>query len=75
MIFYCDYTPNALKTMKKNSLTNDDIQEIFNKGMTDGQNRKSMEKDGYKIGVFYEYDGYSLRYVILSTFRRALKYK
>lgn len=75
MIYYCDYTKNALETMDKNRITNDDVQEIFNKGMSEGPNRKTLERDGYKIGVYSRYDAYSLRYIIISTFRRALKYK
>lgn len=75
MIFYCDYTKSALETMQQNGITNADIQELFNKGMSEGQNRKTLEKNGYKIGVYYHYDAISLRYVIISTFRRALKYR
>lgn len=75
MIYYCDFTPNAKRTMEKNHLTNDDIQEIFNKGMTEENTKRVLEKDGYKIGIYYNYDAYSLRYVIISTFRRALRFK
>ena len=58
--------------MEKHGLTNDDIQEIFNYGITESPRSKTLEKNGYKYGVFYYYDGYTLRYVIVSVFKRPL---
>ena len=61
--------------MKKHGITNDDIQEIFNFGLTESQTRKTLERNGFKTGILYQYDGYSRRYVIISVFRRPLKVK
>jgi len=56
-------------------LTNDDVQAIFNHGMSDGQNRRFLDRDGYRTGILFHYDGYTLRYVIESVYKRPLKSK
>ncbi len=75
MIYYCDFTKNAQKDMEKHGVNNDDVQEIFNHGLTESPRSKTLEKDGYKLGVFYYYDGYTLRHVVVSIFKRPLKMK
>ena len=59
--------------MKKHGLTNDDVQLIFNEGMSEGQNRRYIDKDGYHIGILFHYDGYTTRYVIETVTSRPLK--
>lgn len=73
MIFYCDYTKQALELMVKQGITNDDIQEIFNEGFTESLTHKFLDKDGFRTGIYHQYDGYTQRYVILSVYKRPLK--
>lgn len=61
--------------MKKFGLTNDDIQEIFNKGFTESQTSKFLDKNGFRVKIYFNYDAYTLRYVILDVFKRPLKVK
>lgn len=72
MIYFCDYLKPAEQAMKRYGLTNDDIQLIFNKGMSDGLTRKFIDRDGYRVGILFHYDGYTLRYVIESVYKRTL---
>lgn len=71
-VYFCDYTKNALENMKKYGLTNADIQEIFNRGFSESLTHKFLDKDGYRIGVYSQYDGYTLRHVIISVYKRPL---
>lgn len=75
MVYFCDYTKPALKQMEKYGITNADIQEVFNNGFTESQYSKFLDKDGFRTGIHYSYDGYTLRYVIISVYRRPLKIK
>lgn len=59
--------------MEKLDLTNDDIQTIFNVGMAEGLNRRFLDKDDFRIGILFHYDGYTSRYVIESIYKRPLK--
>lgn len=59
--------------MEKFGITNDDIQEIFNEGFSEDQSHKTLTKNGFIIGIHYNYDGYNLRYVIISVFKRPLQ--
>lgn len=61
--------------MEKHGVTNDDVQQIFNEGMSEGQFRRFIEKDGWHIGIVFHYDGYTLRYVIEGVTKRPLKSK
>lgn len=73
MIFYCDYTKQALKDMDKLGMNNDDIQEIFNIGFSESLTHKFLDKNGFRTGIYHQYDGYTKRYVILSIYHRPLK--
>lgn len=73
MIYFCDYLKAAQKVMDEFGITNDDIQEIFNAGMSEGLNRRFIDRDGFRTGILYHYDGYTLRYVIEHVYRRPLK--
>lgn len=75
MVYFCDFLKATQVTMNKLGLTNDDVQLIFNEGMSDGQNRKFIDRDGYRTGILFHYDGYTLRYVIESIYKRPLKSK
>lgn len=61
--------------MEKYGLVNDDIQTIFNEGMSEGQSRKFLDRDGYRTGILFHYDGYTRRCVIESVYNRPLKSK
>lgn len=73
MVYFCDYLKAAKDSMEINGVTNDDIQEIFNEGMSDGQTRRYIDKDGYHIGILFHYDGYTTRYVIEAVIKRPLR--
>ncbi len=73
MIFFCDYLKPALEGMANYNLTNEDIQEIFNKGWTESQTHKFLDKDGFRTGIYYQYDGRTMRYVIITVYRHPLK--
>lgn len=75
MVYFCDFTPNAQKDIKKYGITNDDIQEIFNQGFSESLTHKFLDKNGFRTGIYYQYDGYTLRYVIISIYRRPLVIK
>ena len=75
MIYFCDYSKPALQSMEKLGVTNDDVQLIFNQGMSDGLNRRFIDKDGYRTGILFHYDGYTLKYVIETVFKRPLRSK
>ncbi len=75
MVFYCDYTKNAKDEMKKYDLNNDDIQEVFNSGFTESLTHKFLDKEGFRTGIYYQYDGYTQRYVIISVYHRPLVVK
>ncbi len=75
MIYFCDFTKPAQEEMEKLGVGNDEIQCVFNEGMSEGLNRKFLDRDGYRIGVLFHYDGYTLRYVVESVYKRPLKTK
>ena len=75
MIYYCDYTKDATVAMKKFGLNNADIQEVFNKGFSETSVTKFLDKDGFRVKIYFNYDAYTLRYVILAVFKRPLKIK
>lgn len=72
MVYFCDFTIPAQKIMDELDMTNDDVQLIFNEGMSEGQNRKFIDRDGNRMGILFHYDGYTLRYVIESVYKRPL---
>ncbi len=74
-VYFCDYTKDAQEAMKKFGVTNADVQEIFNKGFSESSVAKFIDKDGFRTKIYFNYDGYTLRYVILAVFRRPLKVK
>ncbi len=73
MLYICDYTKLALLAMEKHGVTTDEIQLIFNQGMSEGQNRRFLDKDGDRTAIMFHYDGYTFKYVIESVIRRPLK--
>ncbi len=73
MVYFCDYLKPASEYMKSHGISNDDIQEIFNKGFTASVTHKFLDKNDYRLGVYYQYDGYTQRYVIISVYVRPLK--
>lgn len=44
-----------------------------NEGFTDSNTHKFLDKDGFRTGIYHQYDGYTKRYVILSVYSRPLK--
>lgn len=72
MIYFCDYTPTAVESMKETTMTNDDVQRIFNLGISDGQFKKFLDWEGHRMGIHFQYDAYSLRHVIISVYKRPL---
>lgn len=73
MVYFCDYLKPVQKSMEELGMDNDDVQLIFNQGMSEGLTRKFIDKDGYRMGILYHYDGYSLRYVIEAVYKRPLE--